>query len=181
MNLKLKPGSSIYRVIASFLSKWIELFPTDETPLCKQKIKSANQKDWFVAFASSLSIRISNNLGPESTTQKKTWKKICKLQKQYEVERDLDKAGNHLIEISEQVKQLRDSFIHLHNRFYGSSELSKSDKALALRSRYPGRTDKEIAKEAGLAHPQQLYGIDGYTELVEQQRAFAKIRAIKKP
>ena len=101
--------------------------------------------------------------------------------KQYEVERDLDKAADFLIEINELVKQLRDSFIHLHNRFYGSSELSKSDKALALRSQHPDWTDKAIAKEAGLAHPQQLYGIDGYTELVEQQRAFAKIRAIKKP
>ena len=48
-NLKPKKGASQYRVIATFLSKWLQLFPTDETSLSKQKIKSENQKDWFAA------------------------------------------------------------------------------------------------------------------------------------
>jgi len=177
-NLKPKKGASQYKVIATFLDKWLQLFPTDETPLSKQKTKSENQKDWFAAFASSLSIRISHQCGPEASIQKKQWKEICELQKEYERERNSEKAGDLLIEISEQVEQLQDSFVHLHNRFY-SSQLSKGDKALALRSQHPDWSNKQIAKEAGFPHPQSLYQIDGYRELVEQQRAFAKIRQIE--
>lgn len=175
-NPKPKRGSSQYRVIATFLSKWLQLFPTDDIPLNKQRTQSEQQICWFECLSSSLSIRISNNCGAEASMQKKQWKKICKLQKEYECEQDLEKTGNLLIEISEQLQQLRDSFIHLHNRFYGISELSKSDKALALRSKHADWTDKQIAKEAGFPHQQSLYRIDGYNELVEQQRAFAKIR-----
>ncbi len=179
-NLKPKKGSSQYKTIATFLSKWLQYFPTEDLPLSKQRTQSEQQKFWFACLASSLSIRISNNCGAEASMQKKQWKEICKLQKEYESEQDLEKAGNLLIEISEQLEQLRDSFIHVHNRFYGISELSKSDKALALRSKNPDWSDKQIAKEAGFPHQQSLYRIDGYNELVEQQKAFAKIRRTKR-
>lgn len=173
-NPKPKKGSSQYKTIATFLSKWLQLFPTDNIPLSKQKIKSEQQKFWFECLASSLSIRISNSCGAEASTQKKEWKEICKLQQEYESEQDLENAADLLIEISEQLQQVRDSFMYLHNRLYGISELSKSDKALALRSKHSDWTDKQVAKEAGFAQLQSLYRIDGYNELVEQQRAFAK-------
>lgn len=167
-----KKGSSQYRTIATFLSKWLQYFPTEDLPLSKQKTQSEQQKFWFAALASSLSIRISHQCGAEASILKKQWKEICKLQKEYESERDLEDAAELLIEISEQLEQLRDSFIHLHNRLYGS-ELSKGDKSLALRSKHADWTDKKVAKEAEFAHPQSLYSND-YKELVEMQKAFAE-------
>ena len=170
---KIKKGASPYRVNATFLDKWLQYFPTEDSPLSEQRTQSEQQKFWFGCLASSLSLRISNDCGPEASIQKKQWKEICKLQKEYEGEQNLKKAGNLLIKINEQVEQLRDSFVHLHNRLYGL-ELSKGVKALVLRAKHNDWSGERIAKEAGFAHAQSLYQIDGYRELVEMQKAFAE-------
>jgi len=177
-NQKPKKGASQYRVIATFLDKWLKLFPTDESPLNKQKMQSQNQKGWFAAFASSLSIHISHQCGPEASGQKRQWREICNLQGQYKHEQNPDRAANLLIEIKEQVEQLRDSFIRIHNRHYGSTEMTKYDKALALRAQHPDWKNEKVAKEAGVAHREQLYKIDGYKELCDMQKDSAIRKAL---
>jgi len=177
-NQKPKRGASQYRTIATFLDQWLKLFPTDESPLGKQKMQSQNQKGWFDAFASSLSIRIFQQCGPEASSQKKQWKKICELQEQYEHEQDLEKAGDLLIEISKEVEQLRDSFVRVHNRHYGPTELTKGEKAIVLRYQHPDWSHEQVAKEASLARKEELYRIAGYKQLCDMQKNLAIRKAL---
>lgn len=179
----MEKGASQYRTIASFLSKWLECFPTDKTPLSKQKIKTEQQKLWFVGLSSSLSLRISHFCGPEVSSLKKQWERICKLQKQYGQEKDLYRAVDSFIEIAELTEELRDSFIRIHNRLYGS-EPRKLEQAMALRALHPDWSNKKVAKEAGFANVQSLYRTEGrssqhkpYQNLCEVLKEFAKMNA----
>jgi len=173
---KPKRGASNYRIIASFLDGWLQCFPTDKSPLSKQKIQSEQQKFWFASLASSLSIRISHQCGPEASAQKRQWKEICNLQEQYEHEQNPDRAANLLIEIKEQVEQLRDSFVRIHNRHYGPTEMTKFEKALALKQQHPDWDDKDVAKEAGFAHPNSLYDKAGIYKKVSKMLKDSAIR-----
>jgi len=130
----------------------------------------------FKHIAASLHYRLSNQCGPEASSVKKQWKEICNLHEKYKNERNIKTAANLLLKLKKHVEQLRDGFVILHNRFYGS-KTTKQEKALAWLVQHPHWTDTRIAKAAGFSYVQELYKIPEYTNISRMLQDYGKRKA----
>jgi hypothetical protein len=203
-DLKPKKGASEYRTIATFLTKWLQYFSIEESSFTKQK-QVQPQSKWQLYFnhlSPAISRRIFDYCGPEASQQKEMWRQICVLVKHYQkispvVEKyqepstvlkkrqtktNKEKAADLVLAIESMTKELRDSFIIVHNRHYGMGVgISKKEKALALRAAHHDWSDEKVAKEAGFAHPQALYRDEDYKALNEALKELTKKKVILPP